>query len=87
MTKGSRLCRRGATRKLCRFFSKRLRRSPGRGSSDPYEGWANYNLGYTLLQLGRCDESLAPLERSDQLQDRGELDAAITAAEQCAGND
>ena len=56
----------------------------GAGPSDPYEGWANYNLGYTLLQFGRCDEALAALKRSDQLQDRGELDAAITAAEQCA---
>jgi hypothetical protein len=25
-------------------------------------GYANFNLGFTLLQLGRCSESLPPLE-------------------------
>ncbi len=28
----------------------------GAGPSDPTEGYANYNLGYTLVQLGRCSD-------------------------------
>ena len=56
----------------------------GVGPADPYEAYANYNLGYTLIQLGRCREALGPLRRSDQLQDRPELDQAIRQAEACA---
>jgi serine/threonine protein kinase len=31
-------------------------------------GFANFNLGYALLALGRCDESLAPLELALELE-------------------
>jgi tRNA A-37 threonylcarbamoyl transferase component Bud32 len=31
-------------------------------------GYANFNLGLTLLQLGRCGESLAPLQRALALE-------------------
>ena len=56
----------------------------GVGPSDPYEAYANYNLGYTLLQLGRCREALVPLRRSDQLQDHPDLDRALARAQACA---
>ena len=59
-------------------------RGVGERDNDPYEAYANYNLGYTLLQLGRCDEALEPLRRSDELQDRPELDRALRQAEECA---
>jgi predicted Zn-dependent protease len=36
--------------------------------SPPYEGYATYNLGYTLLQLGRCGEALPYLQRADKLE-------------------
>jgi hypothetical protein len=55
-------------------------------SDFPDEAYANYNLGYTLLQLGRCSESLTYLDRSEQLQGhRDEIDSAREQAEQCLG--
>jgi serine/threonine-protein kinase len=33
-----------------------------------YEAWAEYNLGRTLVELGRCDEAVPHLERSRELQ-------------------
>jgi serine/threonine-protein kinase len=57
----------------------------GIGPSDPYEAYADYNLGRTLLELGRCREALLPLRRSDALQDRVELTRALTDAARCAG--
>jgi tetratricopeptide (TPR) repeat protein len=49
----------------------------------PYEAYAEYNLGKTLAELGRCEEALPHLERSEELQgNRG----AITAAKrECGG--
>jgi tetratricopeptide (TPR) repeat protein len=46
-----------------------------------YEAYAEYNLGKTLAELGRCDDALPHLERSEQLQ--GEKDAITAAMEQC----
>jgi tetratricopeptide (TPR) repeat protein len=40
----------------------------GFGPADPYEGYANYNLGYTLLEFGQCDEAATYLQRADQLE-------------------
>jgi predicted Ser/Thr protein kinase len=46
-----------------------------------YEAYAEYNLGKTLAELGRCDEALPHLERSEELQGRR---GPITAAKrQC----
>jgi tRNA A-37 threonylcarbamoyl transferase component Bud32 len=39
-----------------------------RGVGFPNEAYANYNLGYTLLQLGRCGEAVPYLERAQQLE-------------------
>jgi eukaryotic-like serine/threonine-protein kinase len=48
-----------------------------------YEAYAEYNLGKTLAELGRCDEALPHLERSEELQGRR---GPITAAKrQCGG--
>jgi tetratricopeptide (TPR) repeat protein len=49
----------------------------------PYEAYAEYNLGKTLAELGRCDEALPHLERSEQLQ--GEKDPITAAKAQCQG--
>src|SRR5436189_217671 len=35
-----------------------VQRLRGTGPSDPYEAYANFNLGYTLLQLNRCAEAI-----------------------------
>src|SRR5439155_22202738 len=38
------------------------------GVGFPYEAYANYNLGYALLQLGQCSEAVPYLERAKQLE-------------------
>jgi serine/threonine protein kinase len=56
----------------------------GAGPADPYEGYANYNLGYTLLQLGRCAEALPYLQHARRLEpDRSEVDSALASVQQC----
>ena len=56
----------------------------GLGPSDPYEGFANYNLGYALYRLGRCDEAVPYLQRADQLEpQRHEPRQLLQRAERC----
>jgi len=38
------------------------------GSGELYEAYANYNLGRALVELGRCDEALPHLDKSEQIQ-------------------
>ncbi len=38
------------------------------GVGYPNEAYANYNLGYTLLQLGQCSEAVPYLETAQQLE-------------------
>jgi hypothetical protein len=46
----------------------------------PEEAFANYNVGAALVGLGRCDEALPYLDRSEELQgQRAEIDAARAA--------
>jgi hypothetical protein len=54
------------------------------GAGFPYEAYANYNLGFTLLRLGRCGEALPPLWRADKLEKAHEVKRAIHAARRCA---
>jgi eukaryotic-like serine/threonine-protein kinase len=37
------------------------------GSGHTYEGYANFNVGKSLAELGRCEEALPYLERREQL--------------------
>jgi serine/threonine-protein kinase len=54
------------------------------GRSDLAEAYADYNLGFTLMQLGRCDEAVQYLEASRRLQpDRHEVKDAIRQARRC----
>jgi tRNA A-37 threonylcarbamoyl transferase component Bud32 len=54
----------------------------GSFSSDfRYEAYAEYNLGKTLAELGRCSEALQHLERSEVLQ--GAREPITAAKEQC----
>ena len=56
----------------------------GTGPSDPYEGYANYNLGYTLLKLGRCSDAVPYLQRAQRLEpDRSEPRQALAQARKC----
>jgi eukaryotic-like serine/threonine-protein kinase len=54
------------------------------GVGFPTEAYANYNLGYTLLQLGRCDEAMAYLKTARKLESwRTEPRDAIQRAKEC----
>jgi serine/threonine protein kinase len=56
----------------------------GVGPGDPYEGFANYNLGYALYQLGRCGEAISYLQRADQLEpQRHEPRQILRRAQRC----
>ena len=54
------------------------------GVGFPYEAYANYNLGYTLLQLGRCSEAIPYLQKARRLEpDRHEPRDALRRAKHC----
>jgi serine/threonine-protein kinase len=39
-----------------------------KGSGQLYEGYANYNVGRSLIELGRCDEGLPYIAESERIQ-------------------
>jgi eukaryotic-like serine/threonine-protein kinase len=54
------------------------------GQGSLAEAYTDYNLGYTLMQLGNCSEALTWLERSKALQpSRKEVKDAIKQARRC----
>jgi Flp pilus assembly protein TadD len=56
----------------------------GAGPADPYEAYANYNLGYALLQLGRCHAAIRPLTTANHLESAHAVDVALARAYHCA---
>jgi tetratricopeptide (TPR) repeat protein len=61
-----------------------VQRLAGTGPADPYEGYANYNLGYTLFRLGRCSEAIPYLKRAEHIEpDRSEPRAIRHQAQHC----
>ncbi len=56
----------------------------GRGPSDPYEAYANYNLGLALIQTRRCAEAIDPLRLAQRLEGGGKVRQALRTAERCA---
>jgi serine/threonine-protein kinase len=53
-------------------------------TSDIYDAYANYNLGVTLVHLGRCSDALPYLETARRLEpNRPEVGKAIEAANRC----
>jgi tetratricopeptide (TPR) repeat protein len=56
--------------------------------ADPVTAYANFNLGQTLVRLGRCSAAVPYLQRAVQLEpDRHEAKDAIESAQDCAGAD
>ena len=61
-----------------------VRKLRGVGPTDPYEGFANYNLGYALYRLGRCSEAVPYLQRAQQLEpQRHEPGDVLRRAQRC----
>jgi eukaryotic-like serine/threonine-protein kinase len=66
------------------LLQQAVQKLAGTGPSDPYEGYANYNLGYTLYKLGRCPEAVTYLKRAEKLEpDRSEPRAVRQQAQHC----
>jgi serine/threonine-protein kinase len=66
------------------LLQQSVQKLQGAGPADPYEGYANYNLGYTLLQLGSCDEATTYLENADRLEPHNkDVRQAMKRAERC----
>jgi tetratricopeptide (TPR) repeat protein len=54
------------------------------GGTDLTTAYANYNLGVTLIALGRCSEAMPYLDVARQIEpDRHEVRAAIKLAQHC----
>jgi len=54
-------------------------------TGDIYTAYANYNLGVTLMSLGRCSEAMPYLEASrEQQPGRHEVEQAIHQARKCS---
>ena len=54
------------------------------GQGSLAEAYTDYNLGYTLTQLGRCSDAMPYLDRSWHLQPgRKEVRDAIKQAQKC----
>jgi tetratricopeptide (TPR) repeat protein len=53
-------------------------------TGDVYDAYANYNLGVTLIQLGRCGDALPYLETAHELEpSRHEVQDALKQARKC----
>ncbi len=53
------------------------------GTGDLYEAYANYNVGRSLIELGRCDEGLPHIDASQRIQ--GSRSEFRQARAECAG--
>jgi serine/threonine-protein kinase len=61
-----------------------VRQLQGSGPADPYEAYANYNLGYALYRLGRCSEAIPYLKQAERLEpDRSEPRSIRQRAQHC----
>jgi eukaryotic-like serine/threonine-protein kinase len=81
---GYSLMRQGAYASALPLFQQAVQKLAGTGPADPYEGYANYNLGYTLYRLGRCDEAVAYLKHAEKLEpDRSEPRDVRKQAQHC----
>jgi hypothetical protein len=66
-------------------FARKAARTAAKGSVT--RGYATFNLGFTLLQLGRCQESLAPLQLALRIEAKAQskfIRPQIKRARACA---
>jgi eukaryotic-like serine/threonine-protein kinase len=67
------------------LLQQAVQKLAGTGPSDPYEGYANYNLGYALFRNGRCSEAATYFQRAIRLEpDRSEPRAFLRRAQRCS---
>jgi eukaryotic-like serine/threonine-protein kinase len=67
------------------LLQQAVRQLRGAGPADPYEAYANYNLGYTLVHLQRCGEAIPYLQRAQRLEpQRPEPGRDLARARACA---
>jgi serine/threonine protein kinase len=66
------------------LLQQAVQKLAGTGPRDPYEAFANYNLGYSLLKLGRCNEAIPYLSAATRLEPwRHEPKDALKQAQRC----
>jgi TolA-binding protein len=67
------------------LLQQAIQKLAGTGPADPYEGYANYNLGYALYRSGRCGEAVQYFQRAIRLEpDRSEPPAYLRRAQRCS---
>ena len=70
---------------LVPLLQQAVRKLSGTGPSDPYEGYANYNLGYALYRSGNCAGAVPYFQRAIRLEpDRSEPRAFLRRAQRCS---
>jgi len=85
--RGFALMQQGAYEQALPLLQQAVQKLQGVGPSDPFEGYANYNLGYTLLQLGQCDQAMNYLQNADRLEPHNrDVRHAMKQAEHCNGD-
>ena len=83
--RGYALMQQGQFAQALPYFQQAVSRLAGVGPGDPYEAYANYNLGVTLIELGRCGDAMPYLERARSLEpQRSEVHQALARAKHCA---
>jgi serine/threonine protein kinase len=82
---GYRLIQQGNYAGAVPLLQQAVQKLAGSGPSDPYEGYANYNLGYALYRGGRCAEAVPYFRRAMKLEpDRSEPPAYLRRAQRCS---
>jgi TolA-binding protein len=83
--RGYALMRAGNYNAALPLLQNAVRKLRGSGPGDAYEAYANYNLGYTLLQLHRCRDAVSFLQRAQQLEpQRAEPGQQLARAQACS---
>jgi tetratricopeptide (TPR) repeat protein/predicted Ser/Thr protein kinase len=81
---GFALMKRGEYQAALPLLEQAVRALEGQ-AADPYDGYANFNLGLDLIKLGRCGEAVAYLHTAEQIEpERPEVGAALEVAGRCA---